>query len=64
MSVNISGRDLLDPDFVNTVIGALQEYSVSPESVEFEIMEGVTQERGGAVRAAIETCDDWLPILL
>jgi diguanylate cyclase (GGDEF)-like protein len=41
MAVNVSGRQLTDPRFVETVIGMLQAYSLRPDALDIEITESV-----------------------
>ena len=50
MSVNVSGRDLMHPGFVSTVLSALQEHDVSPEWFEIEITERVAVDDNGVMR--------------
>jgi diguanylate cyclase (GGDEF)-like protein len=50
VSVNVSGRDLLHPGFVDTVMSALTEHRVAPEWFEIEITERVTIDEGGVMR--------------
>ena len=41
VAVNVSGRQLTDPAFVDSVIALLQEYSLRPDALEIEITETV-----------------------
>jgi diguanylate cyclase (GGDEF)-like protein len=54
MSVNVSGRDLLDPNFTDTVIGALAESTIDPELFEVEITERVAIDEDGVMRSAAD----------
>jgi diguanylate cyclase (GGDEF)-like protein/PAS domain S-box-containing protein len=54
MALNISGRQILDPDLVNHVEAALEETGVPPDQIEFEITEsGVMADVAGARRAIL-----------
>jgi len=54
VSVNISGRDLLHPGFVDTVLSALRTSSIPPESFEIELTERVTADDDGIMRRTAE----------
>jgi len=54
MSVNVSNRDLLHPGFTETVLTALRDYGVSPETFEIEITERVTADEGGVMLRTVE----------
>lgn len=41
VAVNVSGRQLANPQFVDTVIALLQEFSLRPDALEIEITESV-----------------------
>ncbi|MEQ1519497.1 MAG: EAL domain-containing protein, partial [Usitatibacteraceae bacterium] len=41
VAVNVSGRQLTNPHFVDSVIDLLQEYSLRPDALEIEITESV-----------------------
>ncbi len=54
MALNISGRQILDPELISHVEDALAESGVSPDQVEFEITEsGVMADVAGARRAIL-----------
>ncbi|MBX2807214.1 MAG: EAL domain-containing protein [Cellvibrionaceae bacterium] len=44
IAVNVSARQLKEPDFVDSVLGIMQEYGVDPALMEFEITETVLLE--------------------
>ncbi|HWF10498.1 MAG TPA: EAL domain-containing protein [Bryobacteraceae bacterium] len=51
VAVNVSATQFARPDFVNTVIEALQETGLKPTLLELEMTEsGVIQDREDAVR--------------
>jgi len=54
MSVNVSGRDLLHPGFVDTVLSALDESAVDPDALEVEITERVAVDDDGVMRATAD----------
>jgi EAL domain-containing protein (putative c-di-GMP-specific phosphodiesterase class I) len=54
MSVNVSGRDLVHPGFVSSVVMALRDHGVPPEWLELEITERVTSDEDGVMRRAAE----------
>jgi predicted signal transduction protein with EAL and GGDEF domain len=55
MSVNLSGRQLLDPEFVDEVAAALADHGLSPEALRLEITESEAAADPGAVCSALET---------
>ena len=54
MSVNVSGRDLVVPTFVQSVTDALREHGVPPMWLELEIGESTVDDPDGAVRRTSE----------
>jgi diguanylate cyclase (GGDEF)-like protein/PAS domain S-box-containing protein len=54
MAVNISGRQLLEPAFTETVGEALRDFRVDPESLRLEITETAASADAAAVRSALE----------
>jgi diguanylate cyclase (GGDEF)-like protein len=55
VAVNVSVRQLLRPDFVDTVSRALREATLSPECLTLELTESVVIERPDVVLAALST---------
>ena len=58
MSVNLSGRQLLDPAFVDDVARALCDHDVPAESLRLEITESEAGSDPAAVCAALDTLHD------
>ena len=54
MAVNISGRQLLEPAFVEVVAEALRDFGVRAESLRLEITETAASADADAVRVALE----------
>ncbi len=54
MSVNVSGRDLLYPGFVSTVLSALGENLIAPDWFEIDITERVIVDENGVMRRTAE----------
>jgi len=49
VAINVSARQLLDPDFVQRVLGLLAEYKVSPRCIEIELTETVLQTEASTI---------------
>jgi EAL domain-containing protein (putative c-di-GMP-specific phosphodiesterase class I) len=54
MAVNISGRQLLEPAFAESVRSALRDHGIEPESLRLEITETAASADAVAVRTALE----------
>jgi diguanylate cyclase (GGDEF)-like protein len=52
VSVNLSSRQLVDPEFVDLVEDTLQRHGVDPTFLQFELTEGVLMTRGTAATEA------------
>ncbi|MEE2730571.1 MAG: EAL domain-containing protein [Pseudomonadota bacterium] len=58
VSVNVSPRQLEQPDFVDTVRNALQASGLPPQALELEITEGVLAAESGAVLTMLNALHD------
>jgi EAL domain-containing protein (putative c-di-GMP-specific phosphodiesterase class I) len=58
MSVNISGRQLHEPAFVDDLAAALHDHDLEPDALRLEITETEAAADYEAVRAALETVHD------
>ena len=54
MAVNVSPRQLAQPDFAGLVAGILQETGLAPAQLEIEVTESALLERTGHVKAALD----------
>ena len=54
VAVNVSGEQLLDPNFVASVVGALSSSGLSPHRLEVEVTESIFLRDATAARAALE----------
>jgi len=54
ISVNLSGKQFLQPDFTNQVIGILQETGVDPRKLKLEITENVIMENIGTANIVLQ----------
>ena len=55
MSINISGRQFQDKNFLDSLITIVQKYNISPENIKLEITEGILMQGINAIRI-IERC--------
>jgi diguanylate cyclase (GGDEF)-like protein len=58
VSVNLSQRQFLDPNLVDTVKGIIEETGVDPCLVELEITESLAMRRGGEALAMLQSLRD------
>ena len=56
VNVNVSPEQLLEPDFVGTVVRALSHSGLSAERLELEVTESIFLRDAGVVRKALEQC--------
>ncbi|NBC35621.1 EAL domain-containing protein [Novosphingobium sp. FSY-8] len=54
VAVNISGRQLLDPHFIDHVVKALSVSTLAPQRLVLEVRESAFQRDAGSVRAMLE----------
>ncbi len=54
VAVNVSGEQLLEPDFVDTVVSALSSSGLPPRRLEIEVTESIFVRDGNHARAALE----------
>jgi diguanylate cyclase (GGDEF)-like protein len=54
VSVNVAGRDLMDGDFVDLVLGTLEGHDIPTDHFELEITERVTLDADGVMRQTVE----------
>jgi diguanylate cyclase (GGDEF)-like protein len=54
VNVNVSGAELLDPEFERVVLDAVREFSVEPSDVTLEITESVVLDPGTQPNALVE----------
>jgi diguanylate cyclase len=58
VSVNVSGRQLNHPEFVDTVRDTIAKHALSPDWVELEITEGMLVSTVGLARETLERLED------
>ncbi len=56
VAVNVSGEQLLDPNFSETVVAALASSGLKPHRLEIEVTESIFVRDGTAARATLEQC--------
>ncbi|WP_091143917.1 bifunctional diguanylate cyclase/phosphodiesterase [Novosphingobium sp. CF614] len=54
VAVNVSGEQLLDPNFAASIVGALSQSGLSPRRLEIEVTESIFLRDAGLARAALE----------
>jgi EAL domain-containing protein (putative c-di-GMP-specific phosphodiesterase class I) len=54
VAVNVSGEQLLDPNFIGSVVGALQESGLPANQLEIEVTESIFVRDATTARAALE----------
>ena len=54
VNVNVSGEQLLDPNFANVVVGALSSSGLPPQRLEIEVTESIFLRDDTAARATLE----------
>lgn len=58
LSVNVSRRDILHDDFIKTLTGIIEKYSISPELVRFEVTESAFAKGSGNIISKISALID------
>ncbi len=57
VAVNLSMRQLLEPDLVERIVGILDEYSLAPDQLELEITESMAMQHPDAVLETLSRLD-------